>query len=166
MASGGLAGFAAGVAWAVTGLPAVGPAGALVIVTAAVAADLVATRAPAVRALSVRRQVPTAWSSLFAPETVGLLYGARLGVGPLTILPTWLWWAAMVLGASAGPWAGAVTGAVFAAARATTTLLAAEVTAGDAARRMGRLIAVGRPSAPVIALAALLVGAAAFARGA
>lgn len=70
--------------------------------------------------VSVRRQVPQYWGRIFPPRTTAVLYGARLGVGPLTMLPTWLWWAAMAVGASRGPWAGALTGITFAVARTVT----------------------------------------------
>ena len=163
--AGGLVGFAGGAGWSATQPGPAGPATAFGIVAAAVAADLAGTRLPALRPLAVRRQVPTAWSSVFAPETVAVLYGARLGVGPLTILPTWLWWAALLIGASAGPWVGAATGAAFAATRAAATLVAAEAIADDAPTRMARLVALGRAGAPVLGVAALGLGAATFALG-
>ena len=75
-----------------------------VSLTVALLLDLLRVRPP-----SVRRQVPQAWTRLFSLRTAALLYGARLGVGPLTILNTWLWWPAVLLG---GPIAGAVFGAV------------------------------------------------------
>jgi len=70
--------------------------------------------------LSVRRQVPQYWGRLFAARTTAVLYGARLGIGPLTIMPTWLWWAAMAVGVSRGPWVGALTAMTFAVARTIT----------------------------------------------
>lgn len=88
---------------------------------AIVAAVLDALRVPT---LAVRNQVPQYWGRIFPPRTVAVLYGARLGVGPLTLLPTWLWWAAIVIGASRGPWIGAATGATFAVARTVTMWVA------------------------------------------
>ena len=88
---------------------------------AIVAAVLDALRVPT---LAVRQQVPQYWGRIFPPRTVAVLYGARLGVGPLTLLPTWLWWAAIVIGATRGPWVGAATGATFAVARTVTMWLA------------------------------------------
>src|SRR5688572_29080255 len=84
---------------------------------AIVAAVLDALRVPT---LAVRKQVPQYWGRIFQPRIVAVLYGARLGVGPLTLLPTWLWWAALVVGASRGPWVGAATGATFAIVRTLT----------------------------------------------
>jgi hypothetical protein len=90
---------------------------------------------------------------------VAVLYGGRLGVGPLTLLPTWLWWAAALAGAALGPGPSALTGATFAAVRLTTVLLAAEATRPAMARRMARLRALEphlRAAAGVAALALCL----------
>lgn len=112
--TGALVGFA-------TGLLPIPELGAAALAIAVVAAALDALRVPPP---SVRRQVPAYWGRIFDPRLTAALYGARLGVGPLTILPTWLWWAATVIGASHGPWASALTGAAFATSRAATMLLA------------------------------------------
>ena len=105
---------------------------------AIVAAVLDALRVPT---LAVRRQVPQYWGRIFPPRTVAVLYGARLGVGPLTLLPTWLWWAAIVIGASRGPWVGAATGATFAVARTLTMWLAGtRARALDGADRRIRIV--------------------------
>lgn len=77
---------------------------------------------------SVRTQVPAYWGRIFGPRAVAVLYGARLGIGPLTILPTWLWWAALALGAAEGPWPSALVGATYAVVRTLTSWLAGEVT--------------------------------------
>lgn len=91
---------------------------------------LVATALDAVRVPppSVRRQVPAYWGRIFDARTVAVLYGARLGIGPLTILPTWLWWAALVAGAAEGPWTSAFVGATYAVVRTIVSWLAGEVT--------------------------------------
>lgn len=118
---------------------------------------------------SVRRQVPQAWSRLFAPVTVAGLYGARLGVGPLTVLNTWLWWAALAAGALAGLGAAVAAGAAFGLVRAATTVAAGEwmagagVTGGGAVEgvaRTDRLVRAGPRAARVGgALAALAASA-------
>lgn len=116
---------------------------------AIVAAVLDALRVPT---LTLRRQVPQYWGRIFGPRTVAALYGARLGVGPLTLLPTWLWWAAMAIGASRGPWVGAATGATFAAVR-TLTMWAA----GTRARSLDgadRSIRLAVAAVSLVALAA------------
>lgn len=91
------------------------------MVVAVPVALLDAVRVPAP---SVRRQVPQYWGRIFPPRTVAVLYGARLGVGPLTILPTWLWWAATAIAVSRRPWAGAAAGVAFAVSRVITMWLA------------------------------------------
>ena len=116
---------------------------------AIVAAVLDALRVPT---LAVRTQVPQYWGRIFPPRTVAVLYGARLGVGPLTLLPTWLWWAAIVVGASRGPWVGAATGATFAVARTITMWVA-----GTRARSLDgadRRIRVAIAALSLVALAA------------
>ncbi|HWH31138.1 MAG TPA: hypothetical protein VNU01_00550 [Egibacteraceae bacterium] len=106
---------------------------------AAVVLDLLATLPRGIQPPSVRTQVPVEWSRLFAPPVVALLYGARLGVGPLTILPTWLWWGAFLLGAWLGPLHGMAVGMSFAVARAVSTLGVGMWVRERAAERMGRL---------------------------
>jgi hypothetical protein len=82
-----------------------------------VALDLAHVRPPA-----VGRQVPTLWGQVLAPEVAGMLYGARLGVGPATILATWLWWAGLLSVIGIGVPAGAVASATFHAVRVVTTV--------------------------------------------
>jgi hypothetical protein len=119
-ATGALAGLVAGVAWTAAGLPAAtaGIAWGAALAAAALDAFLLATGHP--RPLALQRQVPVEWGRLLPPRTTAVLYGARLGVGPLTILRTWTWWAAVVVAAAAGPWVGAAVGATFAVARTAT----------------------------------------------
>jgi hypothetical protein len=103
---------------------------------------------------------------LFSPPVTASLYGARLGVGPLTILPTWLWWAAAVLAASAGPAVGALVGAVFGATRmavvatAATRLNRPAVATAAASARLRTREAIARP-----AIALVTAGACALALG-
>lgn len=88
------------------------------VLTAAVLADLAHRRTGRWAPIRVNGQVPRAWGTLFSPPVVGLLYGARLGVGPLTLLPTWLWWAATGLAAITDAGAAAAVGAAFGLVRA------------------------------------------------
>ena len=131
-ATGALAGFASGIALGWVDDPA--PSAVVVVVAAALAAD-----AARLRPVGVRSQVPRIWGELFAPTTVALLYGARLGVGPLTILRTWLWWAAAVLAALQGPFAAALSGAVFGVARTVLMVAVAQWARAAMAPRMARL---------------------------
>ena len=161
-AAGGLVGAAMGLAWAVLGLPPVAAAPAVAVVAAALGADAWAARTGRLRPPSSRRQVPRIWSRLFDPRTVAVLYGSRLGVGPLTILPTWTWWAATLLAASAGPAVSTVAGAAFGGARIAVVLAAsaraASTPAGMAALRRaeGPLVAGASVVAVVVAGAAAL----------
>lgn len=150
-----MTGFAAGITWSVARLPLLPVGGVLAVVGLALLADAAHRRGRAPAPLAVRRQVPAAWSSLFSPTTVALLYGARLGVGPLTLLPSWSWWAVLVAGASLGPGGAAVSGASFGAARGIATVLVAEAVRGDSVPRMARLVrAEPRAHSVLVVLAA------------
>ena len=126
------------------------------VVLVAVALDALGRPRP----LCARRQVPQLWGRIFAPETAAVLYGARLGVGPLTILTSWLWWAALVVGATRGPLTGALTGAGFHLARVAAVVLA---TAGVGGGMSARIAAVRRRE-PAVRVACL-VGAVALLAG-
>lgn len=134
--SGAAAGLVAGVVWAGVGLGRVSPGLTAVVTALAVSADVIAARRGGPRPLAVQRQVPQAWGRLFGARLAATLYGTRLGIGPLTILRTWTWWAALVVGASLGPWPSAAVGATFALARTATTLVVTgRTTDGVAMRR-------------------------------
>lgn len=150
-ATGGLVGLVAGVAWrALLGSELNLPALA-VLVGSCLALDVVG-----VPPFSTLRQVPHLWGRIFSAPTVAVLYGARLGVGPLTILRTWLWWAALLAGASAGPLWSAVVGATFGAAR-IVVMLATGTRAGRLQRAEGRA-ALATGTALVVAVALLGLG--------
>lgn len=121
-ASGALVGFGAGVAGQLLARSTLTTLAALV--TIAVAADLIASRFTRLKPLAIGTQVPVAWSRMFSPPVVALLYGARLGVGPLTILSTWLWWAVTLGAATVGVGTSVTVGAFFGFVRLTTTALA------------------------------------------
>lgn len=133
-AAGALTGFGTGVAWSVTRLPALTPVAFSLLVVMAAVADAARLRPP-----SSRRQVPRLWSELLDPRVVAVLYGARLGVGPLTILVTWLWWAAALAAASLGPGPATVAGAVFGATRLLVVVAASELLRPAMPQRMARL---------------------------
>lgn len=143
IASGALAGFALGLVLAPVGavLAVAAPAwlAAAVVTALALGLDALAAVRGRPRPWSVRRQVPQEWSRVFGPVTVAGLYGARLGVGPFTILNTWLWWASALLGGLGGPWAGAAAGAAFGAARIATMLAVSEWARHDMAVRMAQV---------------------------
>ena len=152
-ATGALAGFVAGVIALVAG-PGAGAlddrvAAGGVVVGAVLALVLDRFVAP----LSVRKQVPQLWGRIFSARVTALLYGARLGVGPLTILRTWWWWLALFAGALAGVWQSVATGVVFGVMRIVVMLLAG--TRAGALRRSERVaVALG-----VVTAAAIVGGA-------
>lgn len=92
----------------------------------AVVADIVRLRLGQPIPLSIGRQVPVEWGRLFDPRVVALLYGARLGVGPLTMLSTWLWWAATIGAALTSISTSVMIGLVFAVVRLTITVAASQ----------------------------------------
>lgn len=96
----------------------------LIIAMIAVLADLSSVRFGRPKPLSVGKQVPVEWGRLFDARVVAVLYGARLGVGPLTMLSTWLWWAATIGAALTSVLASVVTATVFGLVRLSVTVAA------------------------------------------
>ncbi|MEM9654521.1 MAG: hypothetical protein AAGA65_20685 [Actinomycetota bacterium] len=110
------------------------------------------------------RQVPQEWGRLLDQRVVAVLYGARLGVGPLTILSTWTWWSTLIAASLIGPWTGAAVGAGFGSVRLAVTVAASALAsrAGDPAAHtawFGRLRAGQRSNWTALSGAgALLIG--------
>lgn len=162
LASGALVGLVLAIVAApiaTTFTPSTGQIAALVAVGAALDAVQLALGRPGPPTLG--RQVPQEWARWFAAPVTALLYGARLGVGPLTILSTWTWWSVTVAASLLGPGSGALTGATFGLVKLT----AVAITSGLAepaghSRLFGWLRAGRRPSwgaltAVTLALSAL-----------
>lgn len=149
--TGGLAGFAAGIVALVASVGPMRSAGAVAIVALAGLLDHAFTPP------SIRLQVPQLWGRVLGPGTAAVLYGARLGPGPLTILNSWLWWAALAIGATTGPWGAASVGASFGAVRVMAMLVVG--TRAGALARSDRLTR----SAIAVAAVVLAVGAASVA---
>ncbi|HVM09540.1 MAG TPA: hypothetical protein VM345_13820 [Acidimicrobiales bacterium] len=146
--SGALTGFVLGVIGEAFGVADV-PRWAVVV-----AAALVVVVDAFVPPLSVRRQVPQLWGRVFDVRTTAVLYGLRLGVGPLTILRTWWWWFAVVTAALAGVWWSVAVGASFGVAR-ILVMLGAGTRAGCMRRSERLAIASGAGVLAVIVVAAL-----------
>jgi hypothetical protein len=155
-AAGAVAGLAAGLVWWAVRAPVVTGAVAAALVLAALLADLAWRRWRAPRPLSIGTQVPQAWGRILAPATAATLYGLRLGVGPLTILNTWRWWAGSIVAASLGPGQAATAGAAFGALR---TIVVVVVASGAEARMAERMATVrsaeGRARPALVTVAAL-----------
>ncbi|MGH1503307.1 MAG: hypothetical protein ACRBI6_07115 [Acidimicrobiales bacterium] len=161
-----LTGFAAGVVGGA--LPDAGLTVVAAGLAAALAMDLVGQRLGRPLPWTIGRQVPVEWSRWFDPRLVAVLYGARLGVAPLTILGTWVWWAVLALSATRGAVDAALVGAAFGVTRTVTTL-GLGVVGGDAGERHAGLYGAlrARPRAreaalglPTLALATALLATA------
>lgn len=130
-AAGGLVGFALGaVALAVPLDERARPVVAVALAALALGGDAARLRPPA-----LHRQVPQAWGRLLEPEVVAVLYGARMGIGPATILRTWLWWAGSLAAALAGPWWSTLAGALYGAAALGLVVAASHRLIGATMRR-------------------------------
>ena len=111
------------------------------IVAVAAAGDLVHARSGRLRPWALGRQVPQTWGHGRPAELVALRYGLRLGVGPATILTSWLWWAATLTACTQGQRAAALCGTVFAASRTITSwLFAVGITDGRAMSRRSAIV--------------------------
>ena len=150
--TGALAGWIGGAAWTALLGPALNLWALVTLVVGCVLLDLVR-----VAPFSVLRQVPQLWGRIFSAPVVAVLYGARLGVGPLTILRTWLWWGSFVAGASAGPWWGAAVGAAFGVVRVGAMLAAGTRAGAMAARERPVSLALALAVAAVLAVAGAAV---------
>jgi hypothetical protein len=120
---------------------------------AALVFDEAGRRWKAFKPLAVGKQVPREWGIIFSPEAVSVLYGLRLGIAPLTILASWVWWVAIIAGAFYGPWFSALIGVTFAVSRVFTSELAtARTTTNTMADRMDIVRKIERPLRVVGAL--------------
>ena len=151
--TGALAGWVGGVAWTALLGPALNAWALAALVVACVLLDVVPVAAP----FSVLRQVPQLWGRIFSPRVVAVLYGARLGVGPLTILRTWLWWGGFVAASSAGPWWGAGVGAAFGVVRVAVMLAAGTRAGGMRGRERPVSLALAAAVLVVLAVSASAV---------
>jgi hypothetical protein len=149
-ASGAVAGVALAIAWTVFRLPPLSVEGTAGIVGVALLGDMAYGVLGHPRPLARHTQVPREWAYLFDMRAAAVLYGSRLGVGPLSLLDTWLWWAAAIAAASHGPAASAVVGAVFGLTRTVVVVGTSRGVEHAMADRMARLRALERAAAPLI----------------
>ena len=111
-----LVGFAFGVIAAIVS-PVTDPLATVAIVGAGIALDATCLLVGWPKPLTLGRQVPREWGRLLSPSVTAFLYGGRLGVGPLTILSTWMWWAMLIAAALGGVWVSVAVSVWFAAGR-------------------------------------------------
>ena len=121
-ASSTVLGFTLGVAlgW----IPGPSPVAVASVLLAALVADVVSQRTGRLAPIAVGKQVPREWGRIFSAPTVAVLYGARLGIAPLTILSTWSWWAVIVLGGIGGVAWSVPVGVAFGIVRSVTSVSA------------------------------------------
>lgn len=149
---------AATVGWLVTGGEAAPMWSSLLIVSGALLADLVTLRVP-----SSHRQVNERWIETFRGTVYGSGFGFQLGLGVITIVPTWLVPATVVTAAlTASWWAGALVGAVFGMTRGAMLFTVRNVHDVDALRRYHRQLHQHHPKIRTTLLVSVaLTGAAA-----
>ena len=91
----------------------------LVVFVALLDWRLLATGVP--KPPAIRSQVPQWWGHRFGPWIGSARYGLRLGLGPATMLNSWLWWGGLIM-MFRSPSALAVGTASFVVVRTLTTL--------------------------------------------
>lgn len=127
--------------------------GAAVLGAVATAIALVADRL-GIAALAVRRQVPQWWGHRHGPWLGAARYAPRLGLGPATILTSWVWWAGLVVGLD-GPASATAFGISYVLVRSSTTvLLGSGVGDGVAMATRLRTVQAARPTVDRMAVAA------------
>jgi hypothetical protein len=110
--SGGLLGFAVGLPAEIIGLE-VSPLLVAALAIAGITCDVIYRRTGRLRPYGLHKQVPITWARIFHPVTASFLYGARLGIGPITIPTTWLWYTALASGALSGVWVSVAVGVTY-----------------------------------------------------
>ncbi len=115
------------------------------------------------RPLAVFRQVPRDYGYRFGPWRAALRYGLRMGFGPATILVSWVWWAAFVIGVASGVTTSLLGALTFALFRAVTmSVMAIGVRDGLAmAARSARIVQVERRAERATSI--IVIGVSAFA---
>jgi hypothetical protein len=103
------------------------------------------------------RQVPSEWGRLFSDTTTAALYGARLGIGPLTILTSWTWWAGLLLAGMHGPYVAAGVAASFHVVRVIVMVIGVAGSTRSGPRRSALIARLDRPVALLASAATLLV---------
>ena len=145
-----VAGLAAG--FALGWMPDPSPVVVALVVAAAGLADL-----SRLHPVDLGRQVPSEWGRYFSETTTAALYGARLGVGPLTILTSWTWWAGLILAGLHGPLVGAAVAGVFHLVRVLVMLVGVAGSTRSGPRRSALIARLDRPVALLASAATLVV---------
>ena len=150
-----LAGLVQGVLGLSPGPELLGPL-AWILVAIGVGLDLVVLATGRPKPVANGRQVPREWGRWLSPQAVAVLYGARLGVGPLTMLSTWTWWSVTIAAAVIGLGATLAVALTFALVRLVVSVLFSELAlARSHPGSFGRLRARHRPGWLTLNLVAL-----------
>ena len=105
---------------------------------------------------AVNRQVPRNYGYRFGPWRAAARYGLRMGLGPATILASWVWWAAFVIGSTAGVrWI--VLGSLSFALARTVSMYVSVIGVHDGLSMAARGGAVGRVEPVAVRAAGVLV---------
>lgn len=116
------------------------------------------------RPFAVHRQVPQAWGHRRGPICAALRYGPRLGVGPATILTSWLWWIAFGIGCASGRRV-AIIGAVMFVIGRVLTMWVVTIGVGDGRTMARRIAGWRRREITAQRLAVVAAGGCVFALG-
>lgn len=123
----------------------------------AVALDVVARRgSPWARPLAVFRQVPRDYGHRLGPWRAAVRYGLRMGFGPTTILVSWVWWAAFVIGVLSGS-ASIVLGSLAFAVFRSIAMFVATRGVGDGVAMAARSAAIMRLERGAARVASMVV---------
>jgi hypothetical protein len=151
-------GFAMGLLGSIADVGRFSGAAIAAVAVIALIADEGGRRWRPLKPLAVGRQVPREWGIVFPAETVSVLYGLRLGIAPLTILASWVWWVTIIASAFYGPWFSALVGATFAITRIVVSEVStSRTTTNTMAARMSKVFAVEKPLRAAGALALVAV---------
>lgn len=144
---------------------------AVVLALTSIVLDRVHRLTGRLRPPAVQTQVPQWWGQRYGPWWAAARYGLRLGIGPATILNTWMWWTGVIIAVFSGPvWAVSAT-AIFVCVR-TMVMFGATfgprdgVSMAQRARQLDRLqtrAELGGQAVVLLAAAAVVVGGRLFA---
>lgn len=138
----------AGLLGAVLGLERLNPWFSLVVIALAAILDLAGVKPP-----GPRRQVNEDWLGRYRDWVIGFGFGAQLGFGFVTIIPTFGTWAVVLVAASSGFPLATILGVAFGIGRSLLLLSARNVGSPTALATMMQKFNGAEPSARWIALA-------------
>ena len=138
----------AGALGTLLGLGRLDPWLSLAVVALAAVLDVARVRPP-----GPRRQVDEDWLGRYRDWVIGLGFGAQLGVGLVTIIPSWGTWAVLALAAASGLPLALFLGAAFGLGRSLLLLSARRVGSPTALATMMQRFNGAEPSARWVALA-------------